>query len=182
LVITTQVFLSIGYIPLLKVFIQNIFIIAKTVHPTASYNQIERIVNLATIAFVGCVIAYLNLYFPNLPTPITTTEQALRDVAYWGFTALAALPTLYVLSQVGDTRFRKVVAPLLIQGALLLVKIAFSLYKNYHGGLNDEIYFYLLTILPEFLYMAFYIVPAYFVDQMTIASEAEKPQQGPGEP
>ncbi|KAJ3089735.1 hypothetical protein HK100_007666 [Physocladia obscura] len=180
LVILTQMFLSIGYIPLLKVFIQNIFIIAKTVRPTTPYNNIERIVNLLTIIFVGCAIVYLEFYFNTFP--ITTTGQILRDVAYWGFIALAALPTLYVLSKAGDTRFKKVVAPLLIQGALLLVKIAFSLYKNYYGGLNNEIYFYLLTILPEFLYMAFYIVPAYFVDQMTSASGVDKTQQGPGEP
>ncbi|KAJ3111320.1 hypothetical protein HK100_002731 [Physocladia obscura] len=166
LVITTQVFLSIGYIPLLKVFIQNVFIIAKVVHPKAPYGPIERLVNLLTLAFVVCIIVYLNMYFPDLPNPITSTEQTLRDAAYWGLTALAALPTLYIFRVLGDVRFTKVVTTLLIQGALLLIKIGFSLYKNYQGGLNDEIYFYLLTILPEFLYMAFYLLPGYFADLM----------------
>ncbi|KAJ3067617.1 hypothetical protein HDU98_009159, partial [Podochytrium sp. JEL0797] len=164
LCIVAMVFNSIGFIPLLKALVMNAFACAKFLFPGfQSFKLAQRISDLLFLGFTGMLIAYLNMYLPNIPSPITPTEELLRDIAYWGLTALAVLPTLFAIFAVfkGVDPVKRPAQVLIVQGLLLTIKISFSLYKNYNNGPNDEIYFYLLTFLPELVYMGFYVVPTF---------------------
>ncbi|KAJ3031139.1 UNVERIFIED_CONTAM: hypothetical protein HDU68_006270 [Siphonaria sp. JEL0065] len=162
LCITAMVFGSIGYIPLVKVLVQNVFSIAKTKYPSLPYIHLERVVSLFFWGLTGCVIAFLNLYLPNLPAEATASQVILRDFGYWGLALLAVLPTVFGLCHVigQPIQIQQLSQVIIVLGLLMTLKMSLALYKNYHPkDAKEEVFFYTINFLPELVYMVFYLHP-----------------------
>ncbi|KAJ3281985.1 hypothetical protein HDU79_010320 [Rhizoclosmatium sp. JEL0117] len=160
LTVTAQSLSSIGYLPLVRVLVSGSFSCVKNGHPSFPTERLQRFVSILFLVFTGLIINYISK--STGAADLTQTDLALRDVAYWGLTLFAACPTLYAIYSisVGNVRLIKVSQVILVQGILLLIKIGFSLYKVYNdGNPKEESFYYLFTVLPEYLYMGFHIHP-----------------------
>ncbi|KAJ3067620.1 hypothetical protein HDU98_009162 [Podochytrium sp. JEL0797] len=160
------VFSSIGFIPLLKVLIMNVLSCYKFLLPhlpPAFFSRVQKATTLAFLACTALIIAYMNLYMPKLPAPISPRETAMRDVAYWGLVVLTVAPTVgaVVLAMRGVDALKRPALVLTLQGLLLTLKMGFALYQMDHNGPNSEAYFYALSYLPELLYMVAYVHPTF---------------------
>ncbi|KAJ3197384.1 hypothetical protein HDU83_009270 [Entophlyctis luteolus] len=174
LVIIAVVFSSIGYLPLVKVFVRSVLICIQDLYPSFPYARVDRFLNKVYVVAVALIIAYLNMYLPNLPAAITPSEQMMRDAAYWILALVSIIPTLAVICLLlFNPRFSQFSWVLLVQGLLLVLKIAFTLYKNYNGGANDEGYFYAFTIVPEFVFMFFYLFPSALADPIAFLDHTD---------
>ncbi|ORY31572.1 hypothetical protein BCR33DRAFT_771820 [Rhizoclosmatium globosum] len=185
----TQIVLSIGFMPLAEVLCFNVAEASTLIYELShkTYIRLRILVSVLFVVFGTCVTAYVMDFTLNKPFGSNAkdyeTDLVLREVGFNGlflitiYTLFAAIRnSLAIVSKHHIppsymTRMRTMMRIVAFQSILMIIKLIYITYRNWNPKeFRDEVWWYVLSITPEYVFMLFFLKHDWF---MSVYDEVE---------
>ncbi|KAJ3209454.1 hypothetical protein HDU82_000762 [Entophlyctis luteolus] len=173
-----QIVASVGFMPLAEVLIFNVLESTTIVYNLkARTRKLIKISVAVMFAFFSiCIIAYVFDFTINKDFGSHATDYpvdlALREIGFNGFLGVTiyslfgSVRDALVVNKKGNVvaafagRIQNIMIIVAFQAFLMLIKLIYITYRNWNpDDFTDEKYWYILSIAPEFVYVAIFCFP-----------------------
>ncbi|KAJ3282139.1 hypothetical protein HDU79_010159, partial [Rhizoclosmatium sp. JEL0117] len=173
---STQIVLSIGFMPLAEVLTFNIAEASTLIYELGhrTYVRIRVLIMICFVTFGSCITAFVIDFTLNKPfgsnAKSFTTDVVLREVGFNGlflivvYTFFAGMRNAVAVGRTKHIpvefvkRVRGMMWIVVGQSALMIVKMVYITYRNWNPSeFREEGWWYALSITPEYLYMLVFL-------------------------